>query len=418
MKTTTMKAAATATAGKENQNMKAAAYIVKMETAIRAADIAAERYDANSMVQDANNRLCYMSAAAAAALADLENGNKLETAAQEQKPAEDRHAAAVKRIRVRDLYSKQDGARLAHEYAAACRADAERKAAESRAAEKALLKKERALRAAAAATAAAAIGETAARVCWDLLNDSEQLDMIKNAFGYILANPSRFPISDELREKIDCADIVGNAYIGIVETLDKLDALDAEDNKRNLPLIALIVGCVRDSIRKTYRAEYKHPSKGWAKVIDSDPETGERREQWLSCYGAIYYDGMPDAETKAALIDTAAQANGKAPIPPETAYIMQETVKDALQAVCRDDIDSAIIRATVSGFGQSEIAAALNLNQSSVSRRLKAIKERGKLIPWAKDAERAEDAEKRGILETLSDFGNRFALAEKIHSAG
>lgn len=229
---------------------------------------------------------------------------------------------------------------------------------------------------------------TAARLAFEMIPAENLPATLESVFNHCRRRADVYHIKAEIFDQLTPDDVTAAAYIAAAAALDQIDAAPADDPRRAWPLTRVLVRAMCDAIRKTYRAEHGNPS------------------------ALVYLDALDDDEQRAAVIDTAARANGAAPTPPESAYIMRETVADALRETCRDDIDAAIIRATAAGFTQSEIGTALNISHQAVSLRLKKIQSRAA----AYQIEQAEQ-EKRNAAARLADFGDKYAAAERISGA-
>lgn len=229
---------------------------------------------------------------------------------------------------------------------------------------------------------------TTARAALDLMQPAEIIQTLTACYNHARRRADAYNLRADYFDALAAEDVTAAAYIETREILDRLDALPEDDDRRAWPLIRVFVRAVCIALRKTYRAEHGQPS------------------------ALIYLDALPDNETRAAVIDTAARACGNAPCTPEAAYIAAETVNDALRASCRSDRDRAIIRATAAGISQTETAARLGISQQAVAQALARIRTRAASYRAAQI-----ETDRRNAAERLAQFGQRYAAAERISRA-
>lgn len=229
---------------------------------------------------------------------------------------------------------------------------------------------------------------TAARLAFEMIPAENLPATLESVFNHCRRRADCYNLRAECFEQLTPDDVTAAAYIAAAAILDTIDAAPADDPRRAWPLTRVLVRAMCDAIRKTYRAEHGNPS------------------------ALIYLDALDDDEQRNAVIDTAARANGDAPTPPESAYIAAETIRDALDATTRDNLDRQIVAATAAGWKSAEIASALNITPANVRKRLQRIRERAA----AYQIEQAEQ-EKRTAAARLADFGDKYKAAEKISRA-
>lgn len=195
---------------------------------------------------------------------------------------------------------------------------------------------------------------TTARAALALLTEEESIDMIRACYYHAMRLADTYHLDRALFEAVGEEEAVSAAYIERAALLDRLDRLPDDDDRRNWPLVKITVRAVCRAVRKTYRAEHGTPS------------------------ALVYLDALPDGETRAAVIDTAARAIGRAPETPEAAYIERETVADILAASCASDTERAALRATAAGLTAQETAARLGTTRAAVENALRRARARAK----------------------------------------
>lgn len=159
----------------------------------------------------------------------------------------------------------------------------------------------------------------------------------------------------------------------IVDAYNPFEWVVTEDNARE---VVAEMFCRMDG--KLARAEEKDPARPLALILHSAAHAA-----------AVYIDRMERRNARALRIESGTDKDGNetsreyiidnaAPIAepiapsPENALI----IRDMIERAAADDTDRAIIAALAAGYSQPEIARRLDMNQSSISRRIEKIRAR------------------------------------------
>lgn len=140
----------------------------------------------------------------------------------------------------------------------------------------------------------------------------------------------------------DAQTVAADAWLRMAAALERNEA-----NEQPQPLAVLMYRAAAQAAHSISRSEQRH-ARAISATIDDDGA-----ERWQ--------------------IDTEGGAGCDAIAPsPEAAAILRESV----ESVARDHVDRAALTMTARGYTATEIAAALMVNQSTISRRLQAMRDR------------------------------------------
>lgn len=235
------------------------------------------------------------------------------------------------------------------------------------------------------------------RAAWDALTDAEKVERLErmvwhelrahaggtNARGETRPSPFDFiayrangaHLSDE-ETRDNAAAVVSESFIMLESYM-----LDQADPAEQLP---------RTIHRAAHHAAVKL-SRRAARALKTRTTTTEDGEKTREDYFVL--NAAPTAEPIAPN--------------PETAAILADT----LAAVCADDIDRAIVSGRAYGYAQKEIAARAGVDPATISRRLRAIRDRYEAI----DTEAAA-ADLARVLSRLDGEGGALDLSAQLYN--